>query len=135
MISAQRDQDAAFFEDWSEWTSLDDLPAPPFGVGGRPVIHGHRAPRVTTGYYVRLRLQPGWIGCPHFEVAVPNREPAMSICRRLPDARQHPALYGRQHHAHRHLVGTWYVSAQHWRVVKAALPDLKRSISQWTANL
>lgn len=123
-----RETDAAFFEDWSAWASLDDLPAAPTSNGQR-IINGHRAWGKWSAYYCLLSLDRGWTGGPHFEICVPNRNPMMSICRRLPQARQHPSLNSRP--GYRKLAGTWQIPAAHWRNVRAALPALKADILRY----
>lgn len=115
-----READAAFFEDWSQWSVLDGLPlCPPTGC--TPAARSDYS-----RYYCDLRLGPGWIGGPYFEITLPCRNPLMSICRALPGARQHPQLHGPHRVAHIRLDGTWYVPAQHWRAVRAALPEIQR---------
>ena len=128
MMDRQKEADAAFFEDWSQWSVLDGLPLPPErGCSAA-------ARRDYSRYYCELRLGPGWIGGPYFVIAVPNRNPQMTICRRLPGARQHPGLHGLHRVALSGLDGTWYVPAEQWRAVRAALPDLQRLTTAFCAS-
>lgn len=129
------DPDAAFFEDCSEWASLDDLPERPTTGGGEAIVYGHRAWGNWSQYRCSLHLRGGWVGGPYFEIVVPNREPAMTMCRRLPGARQHPGLHGLHGVALSRLSGTWQVPAEHWRDVRAALPALKASIVAWVRRV
>lgn len=127
MHSPAQETDTAFFEDWSQWSVLDGLPLPP--ERGCSLA----ARREYNRYYCELVLCSGWIGTPHFEIATPCREPLMSICRALPGARQHPQLHGLNRATHIGLDGTWYVPAEHWRAVRAALPEIQRRITAWIA--
>lgn len=129
MHSPAKEADAAFFEDWTAWSVLDGLPLPPV-LGCTPAARGDY-----NRYYCELRLGPGWIGGPYFEIAVPNRAPMMDICARIPGARRHPGLNGLHRVAMRSLAGTWYVPAENWREVRAALPEIQRLTAAWIASL
>jgi len=125
------DPDAAFFEDWSAWASLDDLPERPTNGNGEAVIYGHRAWGNWSEYYCDLRHGRGWAGGPHFEIAVPCNGPIVDMVRRLPGARQHPSLWGTHQVSLSRLRYTWQVPAQHWRAVRAALPAIKAATVKW----
>lgn len=129
-LASQRETDAAFFEDWSEWASLDDLPERPTHDGA-PIIYGHRAWGNWSEYYCALTHQRGWIGGPHFEIAVPCNGPVVDLVRALPGARQHPGLWGIHSVAVSRLRYTWQVPATDWRAVRAALPAIKAATVKW----
>ena len=85
-IALQRRRDEAFFEDWSEWASLDDLPEPDKRRGyflQQPDNH-HR-------FACRLLRNVNWIGGPAFEVSLPGDDRIYRLIKRVPGIRQHPA--------------------------------------------
>jgi len=127
---AQRAADAAFFEDWSGWTSLDDLPQRPT-KNDQAIQYGARTHGSWSRYYCVLSLSRGWVDGPHFEVAVPPCAPIADLVRALPGARQHPGLYGRDQVSLRRLRNTWHIPAQYWADVRGALPGIKAATVQW----
>lgn len=128
-IDLQRRRDGAFFEDWSAWASLDDLP-PPDKPAGRYIQWPARHNR----YWCVLRSRVDWIGGPAFELSLPSSSRIASMARRLPGARQHPALLGAHRTAFARLGETWFVPAEHWVALKIALPSIKQAVKSWCAE-
>lgn len=134
--SRQRDTDAAFFEDWSEWASLTGEFGERVERIGNTVIR-ERQPYGT--YYCALVdssiVAPGR---PGFEIALPphdspdtclKRDPITMQLRRLPDLRRHPrANWEARNVAYHRLRNTYFVPAHHWRVIRAVLPALKAAV-------
>lgn len=131
MISA--DQDAAFFEDWSDWASLDDQPARPITPNGELIRWGAIGLRCYSRYYCDLRLNIGRIGGPAFEIALPPSAHIHRMLRLVPGAHQDPRATDYSRPAHQRLRNTWYVPAEHWRALRAALPAIKAATKTWVA--
>lgn len=126
MVNAdQRAADAAFFQDWAEWESLDNLPRPPQTGDGRRILYG---PAAITGpqhrYYCILRNHSP-LGGPGFELCLPQYQPAIALLQRVKGAVPHP-LTRHSHCRHRNaLRNVWCVPAANWRQLWAVLPALK----------
>lgn len=125
----QRAADAAFFEDWSTWTSLDDLPLADKRRGYYvqwPVQHNR--------YWCILRHRIDWLGGAAFELSLPPNRSIQSLVGALPGARRHPALNGIHREAYSRLRDTWFVPAHCWRELRAALPEIKRRVVALVAS-
>lgn len=118
-IELQRRRDAAFFEDWSEWESLDDLPVADKGFGYHvqwPIDHNL--------YWCVLRHRSGRIGGPAFELALPESYPISRMIQALPGVRRMP---GRFHGS----PGNYLVPAEHWQQLRKILPALKTACREY----
>lgn len=125
-IALQRRRDEAFFEDWSEWDSLDDLPMPDKGRGRyvrRPDNH-HR-------YYCRLNSTVNWMGGPAFEIAIPGDNRIYLLLKAVPGIRRHPGLNGTNQFAFHRMQSTYFTPAESWRELRAALPAIKAATIKW----
>lgn len=131
MIAAE--QDAAFFEDWSAWASLDDLPPRPRNGSGEVIRWGGRGLAAYSRYYCDLRLRIGWLDAPAFEIAIPPSASIHDMVRAIPGARQHPRAHDYSTSAPRRPENAWYVPAEHWRALRAALPAIKAATQAWVA--
>lgn len=132
--SQKREADAAFFEDWSEWASLDNLPELPRINGAR--MRRHRMPvgQPCHRYYCLLSLgsPAGWPGVPYFELSLPPNAPIISMVERLSGARSHPRATGESRDAGwAGLHSTRYIPAEHWRELRGALPAIKAAVCIW----
>lgn len=129
----QRAADAAFFEDWSEWTALDDLPEQPRNSSGHALRWGewYRSGLTWSRYHLALRRRIDWIGGPAFELALPNSSVVAALAKRLPGVRQHPGLWGINSPALHGLRDTWFIPAEHWRALRAAMPAIKASVLKY----
>lgn len=125
----QRRRDAAFFEDWSAWGSLDDLPPPDRQAG-----HFLQWPSKHNRYWCMLRSHVDWLGGAAFELSLPPDHPTCLMVAKLPGARQHPALLGRNRHAYRKLDSTYFVPAENWQAVRSALPAIKAAVVKWAES-
>lgn len=135
---AQREEDAAFFEDWSEWASLTGK----FGwFPEERDSHGNIFRRRQPYGTYRVELTTGSIiapGQPGFELVLPPHHAVNTIVRRdaitillrqLPDLHQHPkADWEARNVAYHRLRNTYFVPARHWRAVRAVLPALKAAV-------
>ena len=122
-IARQRLADAAFFEDWSAWDSLDDLPMPDRRRGiwvVRPAIHSR--------YFCVLRHRVDWMGGAAFEVALPPSAAIFAMVRAMPGARCHPSV---NQVARARQANTLFVPAASWRELRAILPDVKSAVKRY----
>lgn len=114
MHQLARDRDAAFFEDWSSWASLD----------GREGRQSH--------YYCLLRRRDARMGGrPCFEIAIPEQEPISRLLRAVPGCKKHPPVK-----YHRIGVGpgpdtVYFVPAEHWAALRRALPAIQNATTKW----
>ncbi|MDB5523880.1 MAG: hypothetical protein JWM58_1643 [Rhizobium sp.] len=123
----ERAADAAFFEDWGEFSVLDGLPEKK-----GPVRSSRRDDY--SRYYCILRRNEKFMGGPVFEICIPNSGPITDRVKRLPGCRQTPGLYGRNSVANMRLRGTYFVPAEHWRMVQKTLPILKAEVTAWSQS-
>ena len=126
-IAGQRLADAAFFEDWSQCDSLDDLPIPDRRDGffmPRPAIHSR--------YFCVLRHHVDWMGGAAFEVALPPSAAIFAIVRALPGARCHPSA---NQVARARQLNTLFVPATSWRELRAILPDVKSAVKRYVETV
>ncbi len=128
----QKAADAAFFEDWSEWHSLDDLPPVPRDWRGRRVTNNGW--QQYTRYGLELRHNVPWMGGPAFEIMIPSQEPMVKLLKRVPGLRQHPALSGTRRVQYQSMETTWFVPASEWRALRAVLPALKRLVANYVRH-
>ncbi len=117
-IDRQKAADAAFFEDWSEWKNLDDLPSPDKRAG-----YHVQSPRLHNLYWCLLRRHSAAIGGPAFELRIPENHGVLTLLRDIPGIKQLPGRYYRQ-------PGNYLVPAEHWQKLRAALPQIKRLVIQ-----
>ncbi|NNM75086.1 hypothetical protein [Enterovirga aerilata] len=112
--AAQREADAAYFEDWSEWISLDGRPV-------RPIEAAHwdssRRPSAPAGGWARYWCLPPDRGSEKFWLHV---GPGEDLIRRLPGAK--PI----RRHRYDQTPGYWSVPAASWRSLRAILPRIKQ---------
>ena len=127
MITGQRLADAAFFEDWSQWDSLDDLPMPDRRRGiwvAQPAIHSR--------YFCVLRHRVAWMGGAAFEVALPPCAAIFAMVRAMPGARCHPQANQVSRARQRN---TLFVPAASWRELRAILPDVKSAVKRYVETV
>ncbi|WP_159585936.1 hypothetical protein [Chelativorans xinjiangense] len=128
--SKARQADEAFFEDWSEWASLDDLPELPRINGQR--MRRHRVPLGSQHHRYYCRLSLGMAGAPHFELSLPPAATILSIVEAIPGARMHPRATGESRDAAwSGLASTRYIPAENWYHLRAALPAIKQAVCAW----
>lgn len=126
-------QDAAFFEDWSEWTSLDDLPPRPRNSHGEAIRWGERGLQRYSRYYCALCLRVGWVGGPAFEIVPAPSLAIYGMVRAVTGARQDPrALHGGATWSRQQ--GVFFVPAESWRELRAALPAIKAATKAWVES-
>lgn len=125
-IDLQRQRDEAFFEDWTAWDSLDDLPMP-------DKRHGYflQWPSNHHRFFCILRKYVDWIGGPAFEVALPPNDPIHRRIKDVPGLRQHPGLLGSKRSMYMRMGSTFFVPAEHWRELREALPAIKAATVKW----
>lgn len=111
----QRAADAAFFEDWADWSSL----------GGPPKYNNHPIGRRPTGaptYHCTLRRHSAFAGGPAFEIAVPQNLAIDTLLRRV-GGRRYP-------HRRSGPVEIWFVAADRWSELRAVLPQIRATIAR-----
>lgn len=109
-----RERDAAFFEDWSPWASLD-------GLEGRQ-----------SHYYCLLRKRVAWMDrYPCFEIAIPEQEPIARLLRAVPGSRKHPPVKFRRIGFGPGPDTVYCVPAEHWRALRQTLPEIKTAVRKW----
>lgn len=116
-----RRRDAAFFEDWTEWDSLDDLPRPDRQFG-----HFRQSPEDHNRYWCMLRKHSDRMGGPCFEMSLPQDATVERLIDGIPGVRRMP---GRFHGSAGHLL----VPAEHWRQLRERLPIIKAAVKKWVA--
>lgn len=111
----QRAEDAAFFEDWSEWASLDGLPRRPAGVARGPDSRW-------CVYWLNISVaRRGFVIC---AASAPVRD----LIARIPGAR-------RERKDRYDLCQTyWYIPAASWRDLRASLPRIKAETIAYLAT-
>lgn len=116
----QRQRDAAFFEDWSEWRDLGSRPRGSHisaQMGYRP------ASGAVPHYHCLLRHRLPHDGRPGFEMAVPQSIRIARLLKSVPGAyepRFRSGPYG--------AFDEWYVPAESWEALRAVLPAIKAAI-------
>lgn len=129
-----KEADAAFFEDWSPWASLDDLPPRPRNERGEWIRWGARSRQPYSRYYCGLRVNVGWMQMPAFEIAVPPSARIHDMVRAVPGACQHPQAHNYARPEWAAQSNVWYVPAEQWGHVRAALPPIKSAVKAWVAS-
>ncbi len=115
----ERAADAALFEDWSEWESLDDLPATDKRFG-----YYNQSPTKHTRYWCALRRRSTLIGGPAFELFLPEQYSIQRMVDAIPGVRRLPGRFPGSN-------GIYLVPAQHWQTLREVLPALKEAVSQY----
>lgn len=129
-----RARDASFFENWSAWTNLDAMPERPRDDRGAAIIYGSEGLRPWSRYYCLLRPNVRWMGGPCFEIGVPPDIHIHRMMLALPGCKRH---YRVTYHSFRPGPGvenTFFVPAEHWQPVRAALPAIKAATMQWVRS-
>lgn len=113
-----RDPDAAFFADWSEWSSLDDLPDAPRNGVGQAIRWGVRGIGPWSRYYCLLRhrtpnQRPG------FELCLPPNEPIYRLLGEI------SIVAKRSSSGRRDVI---FVDARDHVALRRVLPALKRAV-------
>ena len=124
--SLDKAADAAFFEDWSEWQCLDGLPETP-----RPYNrYLHAAGGPYSSYYCILDKRSRT-----FEIKVPPQAPITRLVTSLPGVLQDKrAGPGWTQVAHSRKQWVYWVPAQHYKALLAALPIIKRLTSDFVRS-
>jgi hypothetical protein len=123
-VSDRREADAAFFEDWSAWASLDGKPIRPVD---QPLTHRDREDYRWRRYYCSLLLRCPRCDGPGFEICIPSQASIHRIIERMPGIRRDPrATAAATNVAWSGLLNVYYLPAQHWRDLLARLPEVKR---------
>lgn len=131
---ARPDPDGAFFEDWSAWASLDDLPMPPRDAAGRLIVVGpRRAIGPTHKYYCLLLTRCAALDAqPGFELLIPDQARLHDMLRRVPGARRHPlgiaSERSSRHWQLKGFRGVWLVPASSHQALRMVLPGLKAAV-------
>lgn len=112
----QKASDAAFFEDWSEWQSLDDLPPSDKQFG-----HFVQRPQQHNRYWCFLRHHSDLVGGAAFELSLPENVRICRMVEGIPGVRRLPGRFHQQ-------AGYHLVPAEHWQQLRDILPALKAAI-------
>ena len=112
----QKASDAAFFEDWSEWQSLDDLP-----LSDKQFGHFVQQPHRHNRYWCFLRHHSDLVGGAAFELSLPENDRICRMIETIPGVRRLPGRFHRQ-------PGYHLVPAENWQQLRNALPALKAAI-------
>lgn len=126
-LDIQRRRDGAFFEDWSQWRDL-----------GSPKLYRQCSPRTgarrvnvhAPSYHCALRERLPYDGRAGFEVAIPQKISIYRLLRAIPGAYKPPLRMGPAGN-----VETWYVPAESWEALRAALPAIKRIVTDMTDRI
>ena len=117
------DPDGAFFYDWRQWLSLDDLPERPRNNSTQPVRWGHVGLARWSRYYCILRAStPTPDRRAGFEIAIPQSDSVYAALNRI------PIMTYRAPVARQKVV---FVDALHHAKLRRALPTLKSSVISW----